>query len=315
MPEETQPKRGSLILIEGLDRSGKSTQCVKLAEALDNACVLRFPDRGTGIGGLLNQYLSQKGDSSLTNDILSGDGNSNNNDKSSMQLASTIEDFELQKRSILKTNHFLFSANRWELVPKVVGLLKEGKTVVLDRYVYSGIAYSYAANKVIDREINDLRKRAGIKPNTTETKENKENKDSNADIPKWLYASDIGLPAPDLVLFLTIDPAKARLRAGFGDERYENVEMQDWVRFAFTDLIADSHRFNDSFSLQVSSGSDLTTENKENSKPLQNVSPWIEIETDDLTIDQVHEKVVKTVENAINAQSNRSQILTFQKII
>ncbi len=42
------PRRGAFILLEGLDRSGKSSQCVKLAETLnaeqkDSALQLRFP--------------------------------------------------------------------------------------------------------------------------------------------------------------------------------------------------------------------------------------------------------------------------------
>lgn len=47
---------------------------------------------------------------------------------------------------------------------------------------------------------------------------------------------DIGLPEPDLVLFLDIDPDVARLRGGFGEERYEKEEMQKRVRMLFNRL-------------------------------------------------------------------------------
>ena len=102
--------RGKLILIEGLDRTGKSTQSVKLVEKLGpNASLLKFPDRSTQIGALINQYLTQP-------------------------------NFNLPDQAI----HLLFSANRWEAAEKIKALLLEGKHVVLDRYVYSGVAYSAA---------------------------------------------------------------------------------------------------------------------------------------------------------------------------
>jgi dTMP kinase len=53
---------------------------------------------------------------------------------------------------------------------------------------------------------------------------------------EWCRAPDIGLPAPDLVLFLDIAPDQARLRGGYGEERYEKEEMQARVREAFKRL-------------------------------------------------------------------------------
>jgi dTMP kinase len=57
-------RRGALIVIEGVDRSGKSTQCKKLVDSLKamsvNADLVRFPDRSTHIGGLIDKYLKQK---------------------------------------------------------------------------------------------------------------------------------------------------------------------------------------------------------------------------------------------------------------
>ena len=45
--------RGALIVFEGCDRVGKSTQCKKLVEALTNAGVknkvMRFPGEGTAV--------------------------------------------------------------------------------------------------------------------------------------------------------------------------------------------------------------------------------------------------------------------------
>ena len=77
-------KRGALIVFEGCDRSGKTTQVTRLVERLNSVnrsvssktgfmycafviCTLcrpavmrRFPDRTTSIGSLINSYLGCK---------------------------------------------------------------------------------------------------------------------------------------------------------------------------------------------------------------------------------------------------------------
>ena len=77
-------KRGAFILLEGLDRSGKSSQCKRLAEALraggTDVAEFVFPDRTTGIGQMISSYLKQ--------------------------------DAELDDKAV----HLLFAANRWEKV-------------------------------------------------------------------------------------------------------------------------------------------------------------------------------------------------------
>ena len=54
-------KRGMLIVFEGNDRVGKSTQAKKLVEWFKTngklAQFVQFPDRSTPIGSLINQYL------------------------------------------------------------------------------------------------------------------------------------------------------------------------------------------------------------------------------------------------------------------
>lgn len=71
--------------------------------------------------------------------------------------------------------------------------------VICDRYAFSGIAFS--ASKGLPYE--------------------------------WCRAPDISLPAPDLTLFLDITPEKAKDRGGYGQERYENEDMQKRVRGIF----------------------------------------------------------------------------------
>ncbi|XP_039325984.1 thymidylate kinase isoform X4 [Saimiri boliviensis] len=77
-------RRGALIVLEGMDRAGKSTQSRRLVDALcalgHRAELLRFPERSTEIGKLLSSYLEKKSD---------------------------LEDHSV---------HLLFSANRWEQV-------------------------------------------------------------------------------------------------------------------------------------------------------------------------------------------------------
>ncbi|KAJ3503781.1 hypothetical protein NLJ89_g8282 [Agrocybe chaxingu] len=90
--------------------------------------------------------------------------------------------------------HLLFSANRWELASTIEKLLTAGTTVVCDRYAFSGISFS--ASKV--------------------------NADGTPILPfEWCRSPDVGLPAPDLVLFFDITPEKAKERGGYGEERLE----------------------------------------------------------------------------------------------
>lgn len=80
--------------------------------------------------------------------------------------------------------------------------LNAGKIVLCDRYAFSGIAFSAAKGLPLP----------------------------------WCRAPDIGLPQPDLVLFLDISTEAARERGGYGGERYEKEELQKRVRDVFTTL-------------------------------------------------------------------------------
>lgn len=104
--------RGALIVLEGCDRSGKTTQSTKLVETLNNMKIpakkMSFPDRFTPIGSIINDYLSRK--------------------------------IELPDRSV----HLLFSANRWELEPEIRKQINSGVTLIVDRYSYSGVVFTSA---------------------------------------------------------------------------------------------------------------------------------------------------------------------------
>jgi dTMP kinase len=52
----------------------------------------------------------------------------------------------------------------------------------------------------------------------------------------WARHPEVGLPRPDIVLFLDLDEESARARGGWGGEVYEKVEMQKRVRDLFWGL-------------------------------------------------------------------------------
>ena len=80
--------------------------------------------------------------------------------------------------------------------------------VVCDRYAFSGIAFS--ASKVRpDSKSYPLLDYA------------------------WCRAPDLGLPAPDMTLFLDVTADAQRARGGYGDERYETEDVQRRVRDVF----------------------------------------------------------------------------------
>lgn len=110
---------------------------------------INFPDRTTGSGALINSYLTNK------------------------------QDFNAE------TIHLLFTINRWEAMGKIEKLLADGVTLIVDRYAFSGVAFSAAKGLDFD----------------------------------WCKAPEKGILKPDLVLFLQLSTAAIEKRGGFGDER------------------------------------------------------------------------------------------------
>ncbi|GAB1604514.1 thymidylate kinase-like [Argonauta hians] len=168
-------QRGQLIVFEGIDRCGKSTQCQNLKRAFEKegkkAIIQMFPDRETPSGSMIDSYLKKKAD--------------------------YCDEFI----------HLLFSANRWECIQKLKSALLSGTTVIVDRYAFSGVAYSSAKGTLSF---------------------------------KWCQAPDIGLIKPDCVFFLNIDPLIASQRANAGKERYEILEFQQKVLEQFMKMKDDT---------------------------------------------------------------------------
>lgn len=162
--------RGILVVFEGCDRSGKSTQCRMLVDYLKSigrdVAHLRFPDRTTAIGQSINDYL---------------------------QGTTELEDHAI---------HLLFSANRWESVPRIKQLLDNGTFVVVDRYAFSGVAFTAAKGYDVT----------------------------------WCKNPDRGLPDPDLIFYLDISTKDAQTRGSYGEERYEKAEFQERVAEIYEQL-------------------------------------------------------------------------------
>ncbi|CAG8584362.1 23981_t:CDS:2 [Gigaspora margarita] len=169
--ELTGSKRGALIVFEGCDRAGKSTQTEKLVKYLNEhgftAVKGKFPARSIEpLGPIIDNYLKNE--------------------------------VELCDRAI----HFLLSANLWEQESYLKNAILSGKTLVMDRYAYTGVAYLTAK---------------GLDLN-------------------WCKSSYTGLPLPDIVFYMDVPLKEAEKRDGFGSERFDKREIQEKARSVYSSL-------------------------------------------------------------------------------
>jgi dTMP kinase len=110
--KEKEPK-GKLIVIEGLDKSGKTTQSNMLFSFYDRiypgkVSLLNFPDYSTRIGREIKLFL--EGRVKYDNEV----------------------------------KHMLLSANRWEKKSEIERLREKGNIVIINRYYQSNLAYGLA---------------------------------------------------------------------------------------------------------------------------------------------------------------------------
>ena len=142
-----------LIVMEGLDGAGKSTQVKKLKEYLAQRCgeleYIHFPRYDAPVyGDLISRFLR---------------GDFGSNEQVHPQLVA-----------------LLFAEDRHGAAPAIRQALRDGKTVLLDRYVYSNIAYQCA-------KLKDPKERERLRD--------------------WIFDTEYGvfdLPVPDLNLFLDV---------------------------------------------------------------------------------------------------------------
>lgn len=142
-----------LVVLEGLDGAGKSTQVKKFRSFLESRCprmeYIHFPRYDVApYGGLIGKFLR---------------GGFGSNESVHPQLVA-----------------LLFAEDRHGAVPQINRTLAEGGTVLLDRYVYSNIAYQ-CAKLGSDEEAEELR--------------------------QWIFDTEynmFGEPRPDLNIFLDV---------------------------------------------------------------------------------------------------------------
>ena len=142
-----------LIVMEGLDGAGKSTQVKMLRRYLDTLCgkteYIHFPRYGSPVyGDLISRFLR---------------GDFGSNESVHPQLVA-----------------LLYAEDRHRAAPHMRRILENGGTILLDRYVYSNIAYQCAK---IDARVE---------------------KES---LREWIFDTEYGsfrLPKPDLNIFLDV---------------------------------------------------------------------------------------------------------------
>ena len=92
--------------------------------------------------------------------------------------------------------------------------LHSGVTLVIDRYGYSGTAFTASKNLPgLDLE--------------------------------WCKSTDAGLPAPDALVYLQMPVEDTLKRDGFGGERYEKIEFQKEVKRNYEKLSSPSWNYLD----------------------------------------------------------------------
>lgn len=126
----------------------------------------------------------------------------------------------------------------------------------MDRYYYSGVVYSAAKG----REDLSLR---------------------------WAREPEVGLPQPDLCIFLDISSEAAARRGGYGEEKYENGEMQEKVRRGFGMLMrsldgrdiraVDASRSEDEVGRDIQALVDQVLQGGGMRRPLRTVLRWEEL--------------------------------------
>lgn len=170
------PRPGVLLAFEGIDQSGKKTLSALLMKRLREVGIqgemISFPDYTTPIGRELNFYLAGE------------------------------RDYPPQ------TRHLLFAANRWERKRDIESWLQEGKVVLANRYVASGVAYGMAHGLEKD----------------------------------WLWGLEEGQPKPDQTFLVDIPPQVSFARKVKERDLYEErTDLLKRAREAYLDLASEGN--------------------------------------------------------------------------
>jgi dTMP kinase len=107
--------KGKIIVFEGIDKAGKTTQAKLLEKKLGRKCVrIDFPDYSTPVGKEIRQFL---------------DGKRDYPDEVKMML---------------------LSANRWERKDEIEKIVDKGTTVIMNRYYQSNLVYGVSKGLKLD---------------------------------------------------------------------------------------------------------------------------------------------------------------------
>ncbi|HEX7274630.1 MAG TPA: dTMP kinase [Nitrososphaeraceae archaeon] len=107
--------KGKIIVFEGIDKAGKTTQAKLLEKKLGRKCVrIDFPNYSTPIGKEIRQFL---------------DGKRDYPDEVKMML---------------------LSANRWERKDEIEKIVGKGTTVIMNRYYQSNLVYGISKGLKLD---------------------------------------------------------------------------------------------------------------------------------------------------------------------
>jgi dTMP kinase len=108
-------RKGKIIVIEGIDKAGKTTQAKLLQKKLGSKCVkFDFPDYSTPVGKEIKKFLDGK------------------------------RNYSYEVKMIL------LSANRWEKKAEVEKVIGKGTTIIMNRYYQSNLVYGMSKGLKLD---------------------------------------------------------------------------------------------------------------------------------------------------------------------
>lgn len=115
-------REGQIIVLEGIDKAGKGTQCKllqnEIMKAGFNCKILDFPDYSTPIGKEIRLFLD--GRRSYSSEV----------------------------------QHMLLSVNRWEKKEEIEKMLQNGTIIIMDRYYQSNLVYGLSHDLDLNWLIN-----------------------------------------------------------------------------------------------------------------------------------------------------------------
>ncbi|HEY7694554.1 MAG TPA: dTMP kinase [Nitrososphaeraceae archaeon] len=107
--------KGKIIVFEGIDKAGKTTQAKLLEKKLGSKCVrIDFPDYSTPVGKEIKHFLDGK------------------------------RDYPDEVKMIL------LSANRWEKKIQIEKIVGKGTTIIMNRYYQSNLVYGISKGLKLD---------------------------------------------------------------------------------------------------------------------------------------------------------------------